>query len=926
MDKVYAPHEIERPIYERWESQGWFAPRVKGPGNAYSIAIPPPNVTGTLHMGHAFQHTLMDMLTRYHRMIGDDTLWQPGTDHAGIATQMVVERQLNAQGLKRTDLTREEFIARVWKWKEQSGGTITSQMRRLGDSVDWTRDRFTMDEGLSKAVIETFVRLHDEGLIYRGKRLVNWDPVLLTALSDLEVQAEEEEGSLWHLRYPLEDGSGYIVVATTRPETMLGDTAVAVNPDDERYTQLVGKKIKLPLTDRLIPIIADSYVDPAFGSGCVKITPAHDFNDYEIGQRHKLEMINVFTPRAVMNENVPQRFQGLDRFEARKRVLQELEEAGLLDHVDKHKLVVPKGDRSGAVLEPYLTDQWYVKIQPLADPAIKAVEDGRTKFIPENYSKIYFEWMRNIKDWCVSRQLWWGHRIPAWYDDQGGIYVGRSESEVRAKFNIAASTALKQDADVLDTWFSSALWPFSTLGWPEKTAALERFYPTSVLVTGFDIIFFWVARMMMFGLKFMGDVPFREVYITGLIRDEYGDKMSKSKGNVIDPLDIVDGIDLEALVAKRTSGLMQPKEAPAIEKNTRKQYPAGMAPHGTDALRFTFAALASPSRDIRFDMQRVAGYRNFCNKLWNAARFVTMMLGETPPAADAPTELSVADRWIRSRFGQMLEQVESAIREYRFDFAATALYEFTWYEFCDWYLELTKPVLQSETASEAAKNGTRQTLASMLEALQRALHPLMPFITEAIWQRAAPLAGRTGETVMLQPYPTAKEFPKDAEAEREIDWIRNFILGVRQIRSGMDIAPSKKIPVLLQNPSAEDLARVKNHGAYLERLAGLESITTLAAGATAPQSATALVGELTLLVPMAGLIDADAEIERLTKKIAAIRKDHAKISAKLANANFVKNAPPEVVAQDRERIADFDRQIAALEVQLDRVRKLKDGE
>ena len=933
MDKVYAPHEIERRLYERWESHGWFAPRTKagvpGPGAPYSIAIPPPNVTGTLHMGHAFQHTLMDMLTRYHRMIGDDTLWQPGTDHAGIATQMVVERQLDAEGVKRTDLTRDEFIARVWKWKEQSGGTITSQMRRLGDSVDWSRDRFTMDEGLSKAVIETFVRLHDEGLIYRGKRLVNWDPVLLTALSDLEVQSEEEEGSLWHLRYPLADGAvdgrDYIVVATTRPETMLGDTAVAVNPDDERYTSLVGKKIKLPLTDRLIPIIADSYVDPAFGSGCVKITPAHDFNDYEIGQRHKLEMITVFTPRAVMNENVPERFQGLDRFEARKRVLKELDEAGLLDHIDKHKLVVPRGDRSGAVLEPYLTDQWYVKILPLAEPAIKAVEDGRTKFIPENYSKIYFEWMRNIKDWCVSRQLWWGHRIPAWYDDKGGIYVGRTEADVRAKFNIAAGTALTQDTDVLDTWFSSALWPFSTLGWPEKTTELARFYPTSVLVTGFDIIFFWVARMMMFGLKFMGDVPFREVYVTGLIRDEYGEKMSKSKGNVIDPLDIVDGIELEALVKKRTSGLLQPKMAPAIEKNTRKQYPSGMAPHGTDALRFTFAALASPSRDIRFDMQRVAGYRNFCNKLWNAARFVTMMLAETPPAPDAPAELSIADRWIQSRFGQMLEQFENALREYRFDFAATALYEFTWYEFCDWYLELTKPVLQSESTSEAAKNGTRQTLANMLETLQRALHPLMPFITEEIWQRAAPLAGRSGETVMLQPYPTVKDFPKDATAEREIDWIRNFILGVRQIRSGMDIPPSKKIPLLLQNPSADDLARAKNHAAYLERLAGLESITPLAAGATAPQSATALVGELTLLVPMAGLIDADAEIERLTKKIAGIRKDHAKISGKLANENFVKNAPPEVVTQDRERIADFDRQIAALDVQLERVRKLKDG-
>jgi len=930
MDKVYAPHEIERRIYERWESNGWFAPR--GSGAPYSIAIPPPNVTGTLHMGHAFQHTLMDMLTRYHRMRGYDTLWQPGTDHAGIATQMVVERQLNAQGIKRTDLSREDFVARVWKWKEQSGGTITSQMRRLGDSVDWSRDRFTMDEGLSKAVIETFVRLHEEGLIYRGKRLVNWDPVLLTALSDLEVQSEEEDGRLWHLRYPLADGSGHIVVATTRPETMLGDTAVAVNPDDERYTKLIGKQIRLPLADRLIPIIADSYVDPAFGSGCVKITPAHDFNDYEIGQRHSLPMINVFTPRAAMNENVPERFRGLDRFEARKRVVKELEAAGLLDHIDKHRLVVPRGDRSNAVLEPYLTDQWYVKIAPLAQPAIHAVEEGRTRFVPENYSKIYFEWMRNIKDWCISRQLWWGHRVPAWYDDKGGIFVGRSEADVRAKFNIPASVSLTQDTDVLDTWFSSALWPFSTLGWPDRTPALAKFYPTSVLVTGFDIIFFWVARMMMFGLKFMGDVPFRDVYITGLIRDENGEKMSKSKGNVIDPLDIVDGIELEALVAKRTSGLMQPQMAPAIEANTRKQYPKGIPAHGTDALRFTFAALCSPSRDIRFDLGRVAGYRNFCNKLWNAARFVTMAVGDSPQApgtsekaqaSDGPVELSVADRWIRSRFGQMIEQHDAALREYRFDFAATALYEFTWYEFCDWYLELTKPVMQSESSSEAAKRGTRQTLAEMLEALQRALHPLMPFITEEIWQRAAPLAGRTGETVMLQPFPSASDFPRDPEAEREIEWIRSFILGVRQIRSGMDIAPSRKLPVLLQNASAEDLARAERHRPYLERLAGLESITPLAAGATAPQSATALVGELTILVPMAGLIDAAAEIDRLGKRIAKAKDDLGKITKKLSNENFVKNAPPEVVAQDRERAAELERTIASLEAQLTRVRNLK---
>src|SRR5579862_1755864 len=716
MDKVYAPQDIERRIYERWESRGWFAPR--GHGAPYCIMIPPPNVTGTLHMGHAFQHTLMDVLTRYHRMRGADTLWQPGTDHAGIATQMVVERQLNAAGQHRTDLGREAFIERVWQWRAESGGTIGRQMRRLGDSVDWSRDRFTLDPGLTRAVVEVFVRLYQDGLIYRGKRLVNWDPVLLTALSDLEVQSEEEEGELWHLRYPLEDGSGQVVVATTRPETLLGDTAVAVHPDDERYRHLIGRSVVLPLAQRVIPIIADLYVDPNFGSGCVKITPAHDFNDYEIGQRHGLPLINILTAHAALNDSVPERFRGLDRFEARKRVVAELEAAGLIKRVEKHKLVIPRGDRSGAVLEPWLTDQWYVKIAPLAQPALAAVEEGRTRFVPEGWARTYFEWMRNIKDWCVSRQLWWGHRIPAWYDGAGNVYVGRDESEVRTRHGLDAGLALRQDEDVLDTWFSSALWPFSTLGWPEQTDALARFYPGSVLVTGFDIIFFWVARMMMMGLKFMGDVPFRDVYITGLIRDEHGDKMSKSKGNVIDPLDIVDGIPLAELVAKRTSGLMQPQLAPAIERATRKQYPNGIAAHGTDALRFTFAALASPSREIRFDLARVAGYRNFCNKLWNAARYVSLAVGEQPPQASADADFSVADRWIRSRFGRMLASVEAALRDYRFDFAASALYEFAWYDFCDWYLEFTKPVLQAPNASAAARQGTLATLAQVLEALQ----------------------------------------------------------------------------------------------------------------------------------------------------------------------------------------------------------------
>jgi len=927
MDKVYAPHDIERRIYAQWESSGWFAP--SGHGSPFCIMIPPPNVTGTLHMGHAFQHTLMDALTRYHRMRGDDTLWQPGTDHAGIATQMVVERQLEAQGRRRSELSREAFVERVWEWKAQSGGTIASQMRRLGDSVDWSRDRFTMDAGLSSAVLEVFVRLHEEGLIYRGKRLVNWDPVLLTALSDLEVESEEEEGHLWHLRYPLEDASGHVVVATTRPETMLGDTAVAVNPEDERYKHLVGKRLRLPLTDRTIPVIADAYVDASFGSGCVKITPAHDFNDYEIGLRHGLEQINIFTPRAALNDNVPVRLRGLDRFEARKRVLAELEAADLIEKIEKHRLVVPRGDRSGAVLEPFLTDQWYVRVAPLAAPAIAAVESGAMRFVPENWAKTYFEWMRNIRDWCVSRQLWWGHRIPAWYDAAGNIYVARSEGEARSKHRLPPDVKLTQDTDVLDTWFSSALWPFSTLGWPQQTPALAKFYPTTVLVTGFDIIFFWVARMMMMGLKFMGEVPFREVYITGLIRDEHGDKMSKSKGNVIDPLDIVDGIDVESLVDKRTSGLMQPQMKSKIEKATRKEYPEGIAPHGTDALRFTFAALASPSRDIRFDLARVAGYRNFCNKLWNAARFVIMSAGgaEEHAAAQASigaehVELSVADRWIRSRFGRTIETVEKALAEYRFDYAATALYEFTWYEFCDWYLELTKPVLQSEGFSPAARAGTRRTLLEVLEALQRALHPVMPFITEEIWQRVAPLARREGATVMLAPYPRSVDFPLDEESEQEVHWLQSFILAVRQIRGEMNITPSRRIPLLYRNASTRDVGLIRRHHTWLERLAGIEPPRGLGAGEAQPQAATALVGELTLLVPMAGLIDAAAEAERLGKLLARAQADLGKTRARLANDNFVRNAPEAVVSAERQREADLERTATGLTTQLERVQEL----
>ncbi|MFM7395678.1 MAG: valine--tRNA ligase [Gammaproteobacteria bacterium] len=921
MEKAYTPADIEQRIYDRWEASGLFAPQ--GVGDGYCIVIPPPNVTGTLHMGHAFQDTIMDALTRYHRMRGEATLWQPGTDHAGIATQMVVERQLEGEGTNRATLGRDKFIERVWKWKGESGGTIARQMRRLGASVDWSRDRFTMDEGLSKAVSEVFVRLYEEGLIYRGKRLVNWDPVLQTAVSDLEVLSTEEEGSLWHLRYPLADGSGHVVVATTRPETLLGDTAVAVNPKDERYLNLVGKQIRLPIADRLIPIIADDYVDPEFGSGCVKITPAHDFNDYEVGARHGLAQINVFTPDARINDAAPERLRGLDRFAARERLIAELENASLIERIDKHKLMVPRGDRSGSVIEPYLTDQWYVKVAPLAEPAIEAVSNGSIKFVPQNWERTYFEWMRNIKDWCISRQLWWGHRIPAWYDDSGRVYVGRSEEEVRQRHALAATVTLRQDDDVLDTWFSSALWPFSTLGWPAETVEIKRFYPTSVLVTGFDIIFFWVARMIMMGIKFMGDVPFKEVYVHGLVRDSEGQKMSKSKGNVIDPLDIVDGIALEDLVRKRTTGLMQPRLAPSIEKATRKAFPDGIEAHGTDALRLTFASLATQGADLRFDLARVGGYRNFCNKLWNASRFVLMQLEDTTTTGDV--ELGVADRWILSRFARTLREVEQSFADYRFDFAATALYDFTWYEFCDWYLELTKPVLQGEGTSEAAKRAARQTLAQVLEGLLRAWHPLMPFITEEIWQRVAPLAGKHpggAATIMTAPWPKVTDYAIDAAAETDVEWIKAFVLGVRQIRGEMDISPSRKLPTLLENIDVTDRNRLATHATYLQRLAGLETLRVLESGESTPPSATAVVGAMRVLVPMAGLIDPKAEATRLDKRIAKTRDEIKRAHAKLANENFVRNAPPDVVTQEKTRIADFERTLASLEEQLKRVREL----
>jgi valyl-tRNA synthetase len=920
MDKAYSPADIESRIYARWEAGGYFAPSGKGP--AYSIVIPPPNVTGTLHMGHAFQDTIMDALIRFHRMRGFNTLWQPGTDHAGIATQMVVERQLNAAGQSRVSLGREAFIERVWQWRETSGGMIAKQMRRLGASVDWQRDMFTLDPALSQTVTEVFVRLYEEGLIYRGKRLVNWDPVLKTALSDLEVVADEESGSLWHLRYPMSEGPGYLVVATTRPETMLGDAAVAVHPDDERYRHLIGRKVRLPLADRELPIIGDAYVDPAFGSGCVKITPAHDFNDYDVGQRHGLPLINIMTLDATLNDSVPRAYRGLDRFVAREKIIADLDAMGLIERIEPHQLTVPRGDRSNAILEPLLTDQWFVDIKPLAAPAIRAVELGDVRFVPDTWTGVYHEWMHKIRDWCISRQLWWGHRIPAWYDPDGRWYVARTEAEARSAHGIDAATPLRQDDDVLDTWFSSALWPFSTQGWPEKTQALQTYYPTAVLVTGFDIIFFWVARMIMMGLKFTGEAPFRAVYITGLILDQDGQKMSKSKGNVIDPLDIVDGISLDALLEKRTAGLMQPQMKSAIEKATRKQFPQGIAAYGTDALRLSLARLATQSRDLRFDMARVEEYRNFCNKLWNAARYVLMNV-EDQDLKSQGAEFSLADRWIRSRLAGLLTRIEAGFADYRLDNVANALYEFTWHEFCDWYVELSKAVLQSESASPAAKRGTRVTLVQTLETLLRALHPLAPFISEEIWQRVRVSAGARGETIMLAEFPTAAAAPTDAQAEPEMRWVMDFVLGVRQIKGEMDIAPSRKLEVLLQNAHARDVEYLERNLHYLMRLAGVETPRVLAAGEAAPIAAVALLGNLEILVPMEGLIDPTAELERLGKRLRKAQIDSSKLEAKLGNSQFARNAPPDIVAKDQQRLEELRTEIGQLSAQTARVTKLK---
>jgi len=927
MDKTYQPFEIEKSWYEQWEANGYFTPSGEGP--SYSIAIPPPNVTGSLHMGHGFNNAIMDALIRYHRMKGCNTLWQVGTDHAGIATQMVVERQLQAQDLTRHDLGREAFIDKVWEWKAESGGNITRQLRRLGSSIDWSRERFTMDEGLSKAVEEVFIRLYDEDIIYRGNRLVNWDPKLHTAISDLEVVSEEENGYFWYFRYPLAngektaDGKDHVTIATTRPETMLGDTALAVSPDDERYANLIGKTVQLPLCDREIPVIADDYVDPEFGTGCVKITPAHDFNDYEVGKRHDLPVINIMTVDAAINDNAPEAYRGMDRFDARKQIVSDMEAAGLLEKIEDHKLKVPRGDRSGVVIEPYLTNQWYVAVESLAKPAIEAVENGDIEFVPKNWENTYFAWMRDLQDWCISRQLWWGHRIPAWYDDDGNIYVGKSEDHVREKYSLDAGLVLRQDEDVLDTWFSSALWTFSTLGWPDDTPELKAFHPTNVLVTAFDIIFFWVARMIMMTLKFRGEIPFRKVYIHGLIRDGDGQKMSKSKGNVLDPIDLIDGIDVDSLVAKRTTGLMRPQDTQKIEKKTRKEFPEGIPAYGTDALRYTFYSLASTGRDINFDMGRIEGYRNFCNKIWNAARYVFMNTeehGVQKPATES--DYSRADLWIQSRLQDTLKTVEDAIAVYRFDLVSQAIYDFFWNEYCDWYLELSKPVLWDDNATDAQKNATRYTLLNVLEQNLRMLHPLMPFITEEIWQKAAPALGITGETIMLQPYPAQDQSVVDPDIDREMDWVKNVIIGIRNIRGELNISPAKSIPLLLAKGNSDDQQLLEKYRQFLVKLAKLDSADWLDDADSAPPSAMQVVGDMEVLVPMAGLVDVAAELARLDKEKDKLDKEIARLGGKLGNAKFVDNAPPEVVAKEKEKMSNAETTLKQLQEQMDKLQQL----
>lgn len=871
----------------------------------------------------------MDILTRYHRMHGYRTLWQAGTDHAGIATQMVVERQLEEEGKTRHGIGRNAFVKRVWEWKTHSGGTITRQLRRMGASLDWSRERFTMDDGLSHAVQEVFIHLYNEGLIYRGKRLVNWDPHLHTAVSDLEVVSEEEDGRLWHIRYPLLDNPDeHVTVATTRPETMLGDTAVAVHPDDERYRHLVGRTVRLPLVEREIPVIADDYVDPNFGSGCVKITPAHDFNDYEMGRRHDLSMINVLTQDAAIKlPGSP--YHGLDRFEARDRIVQDLETLGLVAYTEEHRYVIPRGDRSGVVIEPYLTNQWFVKVESLAQASIRAVEDGRIRFVPDNWRHTFFEWMHNIQDWCISRQIWWGHRIPAWYDDEGNIFVARDEQQARkqARGRHGLDVALYRDEDVLDTWFSSALWPFSTLGWPEDTGFLKTFYPTSVLVTGFDIIFFWVARMIMFGLKFMdGQVPFREVYVHGLVRDGHGQKMSKSKGNILDPLDLIDGIDVESLVIKRTSGLIRPQMAATIAQATRREFPDGISAHGTDALRITFASLATTGRNINFDLGRIGGYRNFCNKLWNAARYVLMNTRDADCGGRyiEKAHLSVADRWIIARLQQVIHEAKEAAATYRFDNMARCLHGFLWDEYCSWYLELNKVVLSSPVTSKAQRHATRQAMIHVLEASLRLLHPIMPFITEALWQKLAPVAGIAGESIMTRNFPEPRDALIDEPALSEMNWVQDVIGAVRNIRGEMNIDPSQSVPVLLKDLSQSEKSYLKNNRGFLMRFGRFKSLDIDSDGTKAQSSATALIGSVTILVPLGDVIDKGVELGRLEKESKQTAGDLQRIRDKLGNPDFVHKAPLEVVEKERVRLAELTRAIDKLKNQIEKVDALPD--